>query len=396
MLPMNERQRLCTKEFIVLSGLFFVACATAAAFFNFHEYLTTLPIDPGWFGFILGADALAGLVAQPFISPFLNHRNSGFYIVAGTLGLALALLAYGLAVTTAQVVLVRLLHGFFFVLSISAITAAVVAFIPTGRSGQAFGIISMIRLVPYALLPPFLDTVTRDSSSFIGVLRYVSLVLVASLALLFVPAGGRLSFKGQAGRGSSIKMQELAANLREKNVLVLFLITILLSGGYAMTFFYLKGFGASVGLSNPGLFFTVATATMILVRFLGAPFFDKVNKKVISIGTLLFMGVSYGLIPLSARIGLALPGCLIGLAWGIAFPLLGALLFDLSPPEYRAVNTNFSMVMVQAGFFAGPLMGNAMIGLYGYNAMFFSCAALSFIAAVLSGTVRLRNQGALS
>jgi MFS family permease len=390
--PMNNREQLLTKEFVVLTGLFFVACLSAAVFFNLHEYLRTLHIDPGWFGFILGADALAGLVAQPFISPFLNHRNAGFYIVAGTLGLALSLCAYGFAVTTAQVVLVRLLHGFFFVLSISAVTAAVVAFIPAGKSGQAFGIISMIRLLPYALVPPFLDAATHGSGGFIGVLRYTSLVLVASLALLLLPARRRISFRGRAERGSSIKIRELAANLLEKNILALFLITILLSGGYAMTFFYLKGFGVSAGLANPGLFFTVATATMILARLLGAHLFDKIDKKVISITTLLFMGVSYGLVPLSPRIGLALPGFLVGLAWGIAFPLLGALLFDLSPPEYRAVNTNFSMVMIQAGFFGGPLVGNGMIALWGYNAMFFSCAALSIIAAVLCGTVHLRNQ----
>jgi MFS family permease len=390
---MNERDRLLTKEFLVFSGLLFVACATAAVFFNFHEYLTTLHIDPAWFGFILGADALAGLVVQPLISPFLNRRNAGLYILAGAFGLALALLAYALAATTAQVILVRLFHGLFFVLFISAVTAAVVVYIPAARSGQAFGIISMIRLVPYALIPPLLGAMPRHSGSFTEILRYAAAILLTSLLSLLILRGGQTSFKGQDGGGSSTKIHGLVANLRERNVLVLLLITMLLSGGYAMTFFFLKGFGTSAGLPNPGLFFTVATATMIIVRLFGAPLFDKVNKKTISIATLLFMGVSYGLIPLSPRIGLALPGCLIGLAWGIAFPLLGALLFDLSPAEYRAVNTNFSMVMIQAGFFAGPLIGNTVIGLYGYNVMFFSCAALSFGAAVLSGTVHLRNQG---
>jgi MFS family permease len=106
--------------------------------------------------------------------------------------------------------------------------------------------------------------------------------------------------------------------------------------------------------------------------------------------TLFFMGISYGLTTLSAHTGLALPGCLMGLSWGISFPLLSALLFDLSPSEYRAVNTNFAFVMIQGGFFAGPLMGNTVIDLYGYDAMFFCCAALSFAAAGLSAMLRIQ------
>jgi MFS family permease len=393
---MNEREQLFTKEFLVFNGLFFVATTTSAVFFNFHEYLTTLPINPAWFGFILGADALAGLLAQPLISPFIEHRNARFFILVGASGLVCALLAYGFALTTPVVVLVRLFHGLFYVLFISATTAAVVTSIPSRKSGQAFGVISVIRLLPFALIPPLLGVVQRNGSGFMGALRLAALVLFASLALLFVPPRGRLFVGARESGGSSMKIRGLAVNLREKSVLALLLIHILLSAGYAMTFYFLKGFGASAGLPNPGLFFTVATITMISVRVFGASLFDRVNKKATCIWTLLFMGVSYGLTSLAPHIGLGLPGCLIGLSWGISFPLLGALLFDLSPPEYRAVNTNFAFVMIQAGFFAGPLIGNTVIDLYGYNAMFYSCAALSFAAAGLSGTVHIRNKGAFT
>jgi MFS family permease len=163
-----------------------------------------------------------------------------------------------------------------------------------------------------------------------------------------------------------------------------------------MIFYYLHDFGLRTSLGNPGLFFTVSMVTMILVRLFGMPVFDRVRKNVVCAWTLLMLAAGYGILPWSHVTGFVLPGILIGFGWGVTFPLVAAVLFDLSQPEHRAVNTNLGLVTIQGGFLLGPLMGNVLINTAGYRAMFLFCAVLSLAAALLAVTVPMTARRELS
>ena len=74
-------------------------------------------------------------------------------------------------------------------------------------------------------------------------------------------------------------------------------------------------------------------------------------------------------------------GAFIGLGWGIALPVFNGLVFDISAPKYRALNTNLGFQMYQLGYFVGPIIGGYMAQTWGFSIMFLFCAGMSVIGA---------------
>ena len=64
-------------------------------------------------------------------------------------------------------------------------------------------------------------------------------------------------------------------------------------------------------------------------------------------------------------------------------PVFNGLMFDISGPRFKSMNTNLGMQMFQAGFFAGPFLGGALIRLAGFGSVFYLCALFSFCGAGL-------------
>ena len=83
---MSTEPPLWTREFIYFNIAVFLAFINIAVFFSFEEYLRALPIDPQWFGLLIGLFSAVALVLRPFISPFSHGGNARSWIVLGTWG----------------------------------------------------------------------------------------------------------------------------------------------------------------------------------------------------------------------------------------------------------------------------------------------------------------------
>ena len=153
---MSQTNRLFSRSFVALSAIQFLAFCNVAVFFPFYSYLRTLPIDPHWLGFLIGAYALSAVVVRPVISPLLHLGNARRWMFFSSIGFIGALPLYSLADGFWTMLAVRTLHGAFHAGLVSAMLAMVVAFIPKEKSGQAFALLSVNTLLPYAIIPPML------------------------------------------------------------------------------------------------------------------------------------------------------------------------------------------------------------------------------------------------
>ena len=77
-------------------------------------------------------------------------------------------------------------------------------------------------------------------------------------------------------------------------------------------------------------------------------------------------------------------GVVLGLGWGVAMPVVSGFIFDVSLPQFRAVNTNLAMWMFQAGFFVGPIMGGSLLIKWGYFVMYLVCGGLMLVGLAAS------------
>jgi predicted MFS family arabinose efflux permease len=381
---MRTSEGLFSRNFLLLNGVLFLVSITLAVFFQFHQYLKALGIAPEWFGLIIGADSIPSFFILPFLSPFLNGRNARKWMFAGAFAMTAALVSYKYATTVPSLGALRLLHGSGFIVVFAALMAIIVNYIPQEKSGQAFGLISMNRLLPYALIPPLLGALGDIRESFPIILDCCATItgIVIVLVLLLRSSSGHTAVPD---RKKGISFREVSENLRDRNVALLLFINLLLYSGYTIIFFYLKQYGASVGIKNAGFFFTIATAAMIGIRFIGGILFDRFSKVLFVTLCMIVLAACYAMLGhIFDSAVFYIIAAITGLAWGIGMPLLNALMFDVSPIHFRALNVNLSVVMMQGGFFAGPFAGGILLSQYGYGTLFYSCAALSLIGAVFT------------
>ena len=325
-----------------------------AVFFQFYLYLYTLPISPAWFGFLIAVFSVTGLILRPFVSPFLHAGNARRWIFAGAAGVIISLFGYNLAAGLWSMSLIRAVHGIAYALLGIAVNASMVSLIPPAKSGQAFGLITVVMLLPFAVLPACFGR--GHTPLGLGLCPDLSAVLMLLIFPLALPAKAP-----PAGTGlprTRPGMADLAENLKDRRIVALLLVMLLLYSGYTPVFFFLEGYAQKIDIANPGLFFTLSTMSEIGVRLLAGSLFDRVNKVRLAAGSLAAVGLAH--LVLASLSGPALfygLGVFLGLGWGVAMPVLNALMFDISPARLRGLNTNMGVQMFQGGFFVGPFIG---------------------------------------
>ena len=373
---------LFTRSFVAFNIITFLSFCNIAVFFQFHDYLGTLSIDPRWFGFLIAVFSLVVIVVRPFISPFLNEENARKWLLISTGGVIISLLLYDRARTVEAMTLVRLAHGAGYVVMNTALVALLVGYIPPGRSGQAFGLFSIITLLPYAIIPPVLAPVMVWVGGFTHVLDLSALLMALTfpLALLLDRAAGE---KPQAESTGPL-VRAILENLRDPRILLLLFISLVVWTTFAPVFFFLESYGDKLGIFNAGWFFTLSTFAEIGVRFVAGKAFDRYDKQKVLGAGLAWLGAGFLFLGgVSSNPAFFLIGIFLGLGWGVVMPLLTAIVFDLSQPRFRALNTNLTMVVFQGGFFLGPLIGGAVLLRWGYVVMYNASGIILFMTTVL-------------
>lgn len=370
-----------TREFILLNIVLACASATMALFFQFHTYLLSLNIDPRWHGFLLGADAITGIILQPLLSPYLHGGNAKKVAMAGICIMVAALGLYNFAATTAAIACVRVVHGGGFTVLVAAMMTLFAAHIPSNKSGEAIGLISITRLIPYAIIPPVVVYLVGRSYGFISIVTvaagFMTLFLIPLALIRSVPESGQ-------DPGRAMGFGSLVENIKAVPVRILLAVNLVFYSAYTTLFYFLKGFGTEKGVENPGFFFTVATVAMIVVRLAGSRYFDRMKKARAAAVCMAILAVCHVLVFFinGSTAYLAL-GAAFGILWGVGIPLTMALLFDVSEARFRGLNMNLSLVMMQAGFFAGPLAGGFILAQWGYGILFLFCGLLNAAGVVL-------------
>ncbi len=378
---MTKGQGLISPGFVAINLQYALVTAIAALFFAFAGYLQLLAINPASTGLILSADALAALILQPLIAPIVHWGTARYWLVAGSCVLAGALLILSQVTSVPLLVLVRLLQGSGFICVLSALMTLLVRYIPAEMSGRAFGWVSLVRLIPYAVIPCVFDLFSIPPAAFPALLMLAAVVALGPILLLLLPAA-RL-----AEREAPLPppgWQGMVASLRTPAVSMLLLSSLLFFCGYATLFFFLKQFVVARGIGSASFFFTTATLVMIVVRLLGSWLFDRFSKVGFCALGLVLVALCYGLLPnCASRQGLMLLAAGIGLGWGVVMPLQAAAMFDASVPAARAMNQNLLVVMMQGGFFLGPFLGGQVLAHLDFSFLFSFLAGLTLFSALL-------------
>jgi len=220
--PAAQRMATGKMPMVMLMAATFIAYANVAVFFQFYGYLRTLAIDPAWHGPLIGCFAAVSLVARPLIIPFIHKGNARRIAAAGAVLAALGLAAYSLAGGPWGLLAVRAFHGLAFVVLGGALMAAFVEMVPTDRSAQFFGLLSVVVMVPNTIVPPILPWLDRTMGGFTQVLLGFAALMGLTLPLIWrarPPSGP----PGPADRTAALSRPEIVADLKDGRLQVLLL-----------------------------------------------------------------------------------------------------------------------------------------------------------------------------
>jgi MFS family permease len=391
---MDTSKKLFSIEFVAINLIIFLNYCNIALFFHFTSYLGSISIAPEWFGFLIGIFSLVILLLRPVISPFSNAYNSRKWIGVSTFFVIISLLLYGVANSVISMAIVRIFHAIAYVVLTVAVTSRMVLSIPREKSSLAFSIISVISLMPYAIIPPAVVYLTAALESFQRVLAVAGLMMALTYPLLVLIPDDSDSVKPEAR--SPLSLSEMKTNLRNICILVVLGISVVVWTTYAPVFYFLNDFGVSIGVSNPGLFFTISSLSEIGVRLIGGGLMDRENKTGLLVYALMWLAVCYLAMVFVRGSGMFyLMGLLMGVGWGLIMPLLSSIVFDLSEPRFRAFNTNLTFQMFQLGFFVGPVFGAPLVEHGRFDQLFFSGSLMLVMVTALSFFIFRRHMHSL-
>lgn len=387
------RSPFASSPFIALCLIALFGFGNIAVFYGLHPYLASIGIPPYWAAWILAAEPLAAFLLRPLVSPWLRLSNALPVMRASLLLIAVALSAYPFARTIPALLLLRVFHGAAFVTLVSATTALLVHFIPPDRSGQGFGIFSLTTMLPFALMPAFTEALLPHVADASHAYAWMALMVVPAFLLLFPLGPSVRKVNATVAPSPRPALADLRLAMRPRGVAPMLGASLCIFTASTLLFFFMKDFGASLGLANTGLFFTVSTGATVLTRAVGNPLFDRVDRGRLLVATLVLLALCYaGYAVVRTPVVFLLAAALFGTCMGVALPLAQASLFLLADPTRRGLTTNLALSTMDAAYFIGPWLGGIMLAAGMPRATLFALsAALALAAALLVARAGLRR-----
>lgn len=377
---MKQQDRLFTVDFVFICLLILLTYCNITVFYNLYQFLEQIGVARAWRGFLIGSSSLATIVFFLFASPYLTVKNA---IPAATLG-ALILLACGASYLYARdapvLLLVRLANGAAVYLLSAACMTLMVSRIPTQRSGQAFSLYSVALLLPYSLVPAVCDVVVPHLESIAVSYRDMSLLLVPGLVMIFVLSRRRKAHESEEAAPSVVSLGDMYKNALSPPIALVLLLNAIYIVCFSSFFFMAKGLFQSRGFPNVGSYFTIQMFCMIAIRLVGNRLFDQAPKTRLIALSFLMASASFLVAAHSYTLtGMYISSLIMGVGTGVSSPALYGLMFTISSPRFKTINSNLMMLSLQVGNFVGPIYGAQLMHDIGYNGLLLANAAFCLL-----------------
>ena len=323
-------------------------------------YAATLGASVGIIGLIIGLYSITNTPANILLGRLIDRIGYKVPLIAGLIGDALSMFLYSVSRSPIHLVLVRALHGTSGGLVGPATMSATADYSDRTRKGRVmsfYGIsLAAATLVGYGL-----------SGIFASRLGYQTLFLFGA-ALLIIGVLLSLSLPG-ANKQSSMPTKTLAdrsfkkvkALLKRRGLMIaygsIFAQYFTFGGVVTLLPLYVRGLGMEA--FHVGMLLATFAIMFIIVQLPSGALSDKIGRLVpITIGLSLGI-VSLIVLPSIATFPLlAVAMMLYGIAYGILFPSISALIADHAAPEERGLATGIFHALLTAGVAIGaPVIG---------------------------------------
>ncbi len=337
--------------------------ATAVNFFDFYALssffllprrLKELGAGENFVGAAMGSTSAVNLLAIPLAGILADRIGRKPLLVFGSLFMAATSYAFvGLNELGPMFAVLRGLHGVAFASFFVAGMSTVADEAEHHERAHLLGIFGLFSLATHALAPAVGEHIVI-AHGFDGLWTVASASAVIG-ALLSLALPHR---RPAAGRGPGATVAEL---LRRKDLRGPVFLSGVLATGFGAAIQFLAAFGVVRGLTAVAPFFLAFVAASMAVRLLGGRHWDRIGAKRVSVPFALVYAAGVGGIALvSDPVGLVVTGVLFGVAQGVTYPALSALVIGRVGPQERGK---------AVGLYSGAFGGGMMVSAFGYGAL---------------------------
>ena len=378
-----SRERIFSRDFslAILANLF--------SFTSMYLLLATLPLyvvaiggNISDAGIVLACFTLTAVIVRPWIGRLSDRRPKKAIMLAGAIITAASSLLYEPAHSVPLLMAVRVLHGVGWAAFGTAASALAADLAPVSRRGEAMGYFGVGMNVAMAI-GPALGVFLVGRTGY-GALFLTAMVLAAAAALSTVGIAepGRKAGLAAAQRGWRSFI--LPSALFPSAVLFTNALT------YASVVALLPLFAEQAKLGNAGLFFTVFSVVVLVLRGPLGRLSDRHGRVVVVAPGLLFTFVA--LLVLSqaeSMAALLVVAVLYAIGVGAAQPTLMAMTVDRAKPQERGAAMGTFTTAMDLGIGVGSVVWGMTAEALGFQTMYVAASLMGLVgvAVLLGGTI---------
>ncbi|MDO8688633.1 MAG: MFS transporter [Dehalococcoidia bacterium] len=385
-LPANER--LFTLNFVL------IWVSTFFAFTSFHLLLPILPpyvLNVGGtnaeVGLITGILAVTSVAARPWIGHESDRRGKKLVLVLGTLALVASSFSYMLASTLFLLIIFRLFHGVGWAATTTASPALVADLSPVKRRGETMGWYGTASSVAMALAPLLAVAVNAAYGFTPTFLVAAATALVALGAAAWVKEPGRSPAAASPRDRTGSPWDSIV--YRPAVVPSVAMFVVALTYGSLITFVSLLAYANHL---NPGTFFTVFAAFLIIARPLGGKIADMAGRTAAIIPGMVAMVIALALLAFASDLPhLLLTAALYGIGFAFVNPPLMAMTADRAAPEQRGAAMGTFSAAYDLGMGIGAIALGFLLEKTSFQVLYLTTAGIA-VAGMLVYVLAVRRR----
>jgi DHA1 family multidrug resistance protein-like MFS transporter len=346
-------------------------------------------------GFIIAAFSVSQGALQPVVGNLSDRKGRKRFLVAGLSIYAVVGIAYTLATSVEQLILIRLFNGVGSAMIAPIVMAYIGDLAPEGQEGKYMGMLN-VALFAGIGAGPMLGGVFRDVLGINSTFYAMSALTAASLGLIlaFLPPQ-RSDRRTQVTTGLLTKLRRMLRNRRVVGVLLprmgTMIIMIPTLAFLPILMDQLMGAtGIEIGI--------VISARTIVNAGLQTPFgrmADRHSKVALILTGCLIASICVFLMPFAADfLQLVLLSVCMGIGEALVWPTLGAIAVEEGHRYGQGSIMGVFNLAMSVGILIGSLVAGSFMDLFGLQYVFYTTSVILVVTAVAGGLLIARGRPA--
>lgn len=369
------------RAFVLVSVANFLSFLNIAFFFLLPLWVLQQGAGEAVAGRVNGVQGFAGLAALPFIGYLLDRFGRRRFLIGGIGIGALCSLAFVFVDRIGPPLYVlRALQG---IASTSAFTGAqtlAVLFAPPERRGEAIGWFGISTILTHSISPLIGEEIIRHFGFHAMFATGAVLGAIAFVMACLVPRPPEFV---------AVSRSEVLDPRTARVAVGTATFAMLCYGfGFGATQTFVPVLMERYAIGRVGLFFAAWSLTAVVARASLGSVSDRMGRRTVLVPAMVIMTLAVGSLAFVRSLpGIVAVGAMFGIAHGMLYPTMNALVADWSNPNnigrtQSLFSGSYSLGISMCAFFFGMIVES-----YGYQVMFLSAMAITIVGltAFLAG-----------